>query len=69
MPIYEYSCGICGRREERLEPLAAPSTQDCPACGAAQGLSRQFSVAALSVSGTSASPSAPVCPTGACPFA
>lgn len=70
MPIYEYACSACGRQEERLESLAAPSVQDCPACGASQGLTRQFSVAAVAMAdGGATSNASPACATGACPFA
>ncbi len=35
MPVYEYSCSVCGRRSSRLfKTLAAVSTPDCPHCGA-----------------------------------
>lgn len=72
MPIYEYRCGSCGAREERLEPLGAPETHACEACGQTQGMARQPSVAAVAVGGSA--PEAPACArgacsTGACPFA
>jgi len=34
MPLYEYSCGSCGRRFELLERVSAPSPRPCPSCGA-----------------------------------
>ena len=51
MPLYEYRCEACGQPEEKLESLAAPEIHACPACGAAQGMKRQVSVAAFALSG------------------
>jgi putative FmdB family regulatory protein len=51
MPLYEYRCEACGRPEERLESLSAPVVHACGACGAAEGMKRQLSVAAFSLSG------------------
>lgn len=47
MPLYEYRCQACGRAEERLETLAAPSRHDCAECGSFLGMVRQLSVPAL----------------------
>ncbi|MBI4911096.1 MAG: zinc ribbon domain-containing protein [Acidobacteria bacterium] len=71
MPIYEYACEACGRREEKLETLSAPETHTCEGCGAPAGMRRQFSVAAVcSASGPAPSRGAgPSCATGSCPFA
>lgn len=33
MPIYEYQCGDCGVRFERLQSMSAPSVGECPECG------------------------------------
>ena len=44
MPIYEYACGACGHRFERLVRGAEPST--CPACATA-ALRRLVSAFAL----------------------
>ena len=72
MPIYEYACSQCGRREEKLEAMNAPETHACPSCGAGSGMARQLSVAALAIGG-GASPSLPsgggCCPSGGCPYA
>lgn len=73
MPIYEYTCPSCGAGEECLEPLAAPPTHDCPACGAQQGMARRLSVAALATSSIGpgrGARSEPPCGGGcACPYA
>jgi len=72
MPIYEYRCGSCGAREERLEPLGALEIHACETCGQAEGMVRQLSVAAVAVGG-SQSEAPPCgrggCAPGACPFA
>ena len=64
MPLYEYTCRSCGTREEKLEPLSAPPSHDCPACGQGAGMRRQLSAAAVAVAS-----GAPSCASGACPFA
>ncbi len=46
MPIYEFECGRCGERFERLV-AAATETAVCPACGAA-GAGRRLSPFGLS---------------------
>ena len=51
MPLYEYRCEACGQPEERLESLSAPEVHACSACGAAEGMRRQVSVAAFALSG------------------
>ena len=67
MPLYEYRCQACGQSEERLEGLSAPPVHACPACGEAEGMTRQVSVAAFALAGggwykgaaTEPAPSAP----------
>ncbi len=73
MPIYEYQCGFCGAREERLEVLGSPEIRACETCGQAEGMKRRLSVAAVAVGkgraeGTTCSPGGG-CPMGGCPFA
>jgi putative FmdB family regulatory protein len=51
MPLYEYRCQACGTQEEKLEPISAPDSHDCPECEAPAGMKRQLSVAAFSLSG------------------
>ena len=33
MPIYEYRCGSCGHRFEKLQKVADPRVKKCPVCG------------------------------------
>jgi len=51
MPIYEYGCTACGKREERLQGLAAATEHDCPDCGAPEGMRRLVSKAAFMLAG------------------
>jgi putative FmdB family regulatory protein len=51
MPIYEYGCAACGKREERLQGLSAAPEHDCPECGAASGMRRLVSKAAFMFTG------------------
>lgn len=72
MPIYEYTCGACGKHEEKLEPMAAAAEHACPFCGAAAGMRRQLSVTSLAFSGAApaAGPARPSCCSGGgCPYA
>ena len=32
MPIYEFECGECGKRFDRLQKISDPDPTDCPAC-------------------------------------
>jgi putative FmdB family regulatory protein len=32
MPIYEFECGDCGKRFDRLQKISDPDPTDCPAC-------------------------------------
>ncbi|WP_257387954.1 FmdB family zinc ribbon protein [Tahibacter caeni] len=32
MPIYEFECGECGQRFDRLQKLSDPDPTDCPSC-------------------------------------
>jgi putative FmdB family regulatory protein len=48
MPIYEYECGGCGKRVERLVRRREDVPERCPHCGAAK-LRKAFS--AFSVAG------------------
>ena len=34
MPLYEYACGKCGHRFEKLESASASTRKKCPKCGA-----------------------------------
>ena len=53
MPIYEYACGGCGNRFEKLVRRFAEQVS-CPACASAK-VDKQLSV--FAVGGTSAAPS------------
>jgi len=33
MPLYEYECGACGFRFEKIQRFADPLVQECPRCG------------------------------------
>jgi putative FmdB family regulatory protein len=33
MPLYEYECGACGYRFEKIQRFADPLVQECPGCG------------------------------------
>lgn len=33
MPLYEYSCGACGKTSEINHRMSDPSPTDCPVCG------------------------------------
>ncbi len=33
MPTYEYACGACRHRFERLQPFSASPVRTCPRCG------------------------------------
>jgi putative FmdB family regulatory protein len=51
MPLYEYRCEVCGTEEEKLQPISAAVSHDCPKCETPAGMKRQLSVAAFSLSG------------------
>jgi putative FmdB family regulatory protein len=51
MPLYEYTCGECGRRFEVLQRVGADATGVvCPACGTAR-VAKQFSTFASAFAG------------------
>lgn len=50
MPLYEYKCSACSKRFDRLERVSAPSTRECPSCGAPAH--RQLSPPALQFKGS-----------------
>ncbi len=33
MPLYEYECGACGHRFERIQKFSDPPVEVCPNCG------------------------------------
>ena len=50
MPIYEFQCGACGHRFDRLQKVSDPDPSDCPDCGAPQ-VQRQLSAPQFRLSG------------------
>ena len=69
MPLYEYECGSCGRRFERIQKFSDPPVTDCPECGgpvrklfsspAIQFKGSGFYITDYAKSGRSAEPGAP----------
>ncbi|MDO8836390.1 MAG: zinc ribbon domain-containing protein [Vicinamibacterales bacterium] len=33
MPLYEYECGACGHRFEKIQKFSDPLVHECPSCG------------------------------------
>jgi putative FmdB family regulatory protein len=65
MPLYEYECGRCGQRFERLVSISkARQGTDCPNCRS-RSVRRLMSVFAT-VGGKSEASECPTCPTGVC---
>jgi putative FmdB family regulatory protein len=66
MPIYEYACGDCGSRFEKLVRRFTEEVS-CPSC-ASESVDKQLSVFAVGGSSAAAEPScsAPGCGAGAC---
>lgn len=51
MPLYEYECGACGHRFERIQRFSDPLVHECPACG--QGpVNKLLSAPAIQFKGT-----------------
>jgi putative FmdB family regulatory protein len=50
MPIYEFQCGACGHRFDRLQKLSDPDPSDCPDCGAPK-VQRQVSAPSFRLAG------------------
>lgn len=63
MPIYEYTCGKCGKAFEHLARRLSEPAPACPACGAKK-VTKQFSTFSASVGGGMSD--VPPCATGAC---
>jgi putative FmdB family regulatory protein len=51
MPLYEYSCQACGKKEEKLEGFSAPTEHDCDQCGAHLGMHREVSLTTFTLAG------------------
>ena len=64
MPIYEFSCSVCGRSfEELVRSSDATGEVICPTCGS-RDIRRKISVFAAKVSGGGAGTAAAVCAPG-----
>lgn len=50
MPLYEYMCGSCGHRFERIRKFSDPPVTDCPKCG--QPVQKLISSPAIQFKGT-----------------
>jgi putative FmdB family regulatory protein len=50
LPLYEYECGKCGARTERIEKLSGPHLRKCPQCGGK--VRRMFSAPAVQFKGS-----------------
>jgi len=51
MPIYAFSCRVCGHTFDRLQKLSDPDPSDCPACGK-PGLTRQVTAPSFRLAGS-----------------
>ena len=66
MPIYEYRCGDCGTKFEKLVRRCSDAdTQECPSCGE-KHLTREHSTFSAQVAGGGKSAEGPSCPGGQC---
>jgi putative FmdB family regulatory protein len=63
MPLFEYVCGRCERRFERLVRSADPAAE-CPGCGS-RDTRRLFSVFGINVGAPPEKPAAGLCNCGA----
>ncbi len=52
MPIYEYACGACNSRFERLQKMSDPDPETCSQCGQAGQVKRQVSAPQFRLSGS-----------------
>jgi putative FmdB family regulatory protein len=50
MPIYEFQCGACGHRFDRLQKLSDPDPTQCPNCGEPR-VQRQLSAPSFRLAG------------------
>ncbi|KGK57932.1 MULTISPECIES: zinc ribbon domain-containing protein [Xanthomonas] len=51
MPIYAFQCTTCGHSFDRLQKMADPDPQSCPACAAAT-IKRQVTAPSFRLSGS-----------------
>ena len=71
MPLYEYNCRLCDEGFEKLQPMSAVKTAECPACGQPAGRVLSMIAAPVRAGGSeepsaSSAPSAGACCGGAC---
>ena len=71
MPLYEYNCRLCDEGFEKLQPMSAAKTSECPACGQPAGRVLSMIAAPVRVGGGEepsafSAPSAGACCGGAC---
>ena len=71
MPLYEYNCRLCDEGFEKLQPMSAAKTSECPACGQPAGrvlsmIAAPVRVGARESPSTFSAPSAGACCGGAC---
>jgi putative FmdB family regulatory protein len=50
LPLYEYECGKCHHRFEKIEAMSASTTKKCPKCGAKA--ERRFAAPAIQFKGS-----------------
>jgi putative FmdB family regulatory protein len=50
MPLYEYLCGSCGHRFERIQKFSDAPVAECPSCGGA--VEKQVSSPAIQFKGS-----------------
>jgi putative FmdB family regulatory protein len=51
MPLYEYRCKSCDKKEEKLEGFDAPKEHDCPYCGKVRAMHREISRTSFTLAG------------------
>ena len=51
MPIYEYQCGSCGKRQEFLQKVSDPPRTRCEACGE-EALAKMVTAAGFQLKGS-----------------
>lgn len=51
MPIYEYTCALCGHELETIQKMSDAPLVDCPECGK-PGLKKRISAAGFRLKGT-----------------
>ena len=52
MPIYEYQCGACSHRFERIQGIDEAAPEQCPACGVLHRTARLISSSGFQLKGT-----------------